>query len=573
MFFSPMAVFPKVAHGVNNKTTCNYLGEASLAYRQIVKRFGWIIGGLSASLLIAPVVASPTSSVGEAGIEARKLHAPPYNLLGRKIAIGQVEIGRPGLFGFDKAVSWNPATTLERVFYRNERAKSNANVDAHASMVAGVMVSRDKSLPGVAPGARLYSSAVGSPAQGGQPEECLSAQYVAQQNGGDVRAINFSFGEPLERDPRPDAKLDGNALLTQCIDWSARFHDVLYVIAGNQGEGGIPIPTDNYNGINTAYSTKRQGVFTKVDFPNLSAEPIGIGRRLIEREINLGPRRSISLVAPGSKIAVYDLEGKKTEVSGTSFAAPHITASVALLQEFGDRALRGDLSGDRQFRSKQQNWSTDSRRHEVMKAVFLNSAEKIKDSGDGLLLGMSRSVLSKNNRTWLDSDAYKDPKVPLDYQMGTGQLNAFRAFQQFSPGQWGPTAAVPPIGWDYRTVEASSFKDYVLDKALKKKSFVSLTLVWDRLVELQDANKNDAFDVGESFRDRGLNNLDLYLMPADGNDASKSVCSSVSEVDSVQHIFCPVPDAGRYKIRVQYRKQVNEPSQPYALAWWTAPQQ
>jgi hypothetical protein len=486
-------------------------------------------------------------------------------LIGRKIAIGQVEIGRPGLFGFDKAVSWNPATALDRVFYRDGPAKADTDVDAHAAMVAGVMVSKDKTLPGVAPGARLYSSAVGSPLKGGQPEECLSAQYVAQQNGGDVRAINFSFGEPLQRDPRPEATLDGNALLTQCIDWLARVQNVLFVIAGNQGEGGIPIPTDNYNAINTAYTTKRGGVFTKVDFPNLSAAPLGIGRRLIEREINVGGRRGINLIAPGSKISVYDLTGKMVEVSGTSFAAPHITASVALLQEFGDRALRGALEGDRQLKSKQSNWSTDSRRHEVMKAVLLNSADKIKDNGDGLNLGMTRTVLGKDNSNWLESDAYKDPKIPLDYQMGTGQLNAFRAYQQFSPGEWSPTAAVPPIGWDYQSVEASSFKDYVLEKPLKEGSFVSLTLAWDRLVELEDKNKNNEYDVGESFRDRGLNNLDLYLIPADENDTGKSVCASISEVDSVQHIFCPVPAAGRYKIRVEYRKQVNEASQPMAL--------
>ena len=543
-----------------------------MAHRQIVKRLGWIIGGLSASCVITPVMASPTS-IGDAGIEARKLHDPPYNLIGRKIAIGQVEIGRPGVFGFDKAVSWNPATALERVFYRDGSAKADTDVDAHAAMVAGVMVSKDKTLPGVAPGARLYSSAVGSPLKGGQPEECLSAQYVAQQNGGDVRAINFSFGEPLQRDPRPEATLDGNALLTQCIDWLARVQNVLFVIAGNQGEGGIPIPTDNYNGINTAYTTQRGGVFTKVDFPNLSAAPLGIGRRLIEREINVGGRRGINLVAPGSKISVYDLTGKMVEVSGTSFAAPHITASVALLQEFGDRALRGALEGDRQLKSKQSNWSIDSRRHEVMKAVLLNSADKIKDNGDGLHLGMTRTVLGKDNSNWLESDAYKDPKIPLDYQLGTGQINAFRAYQQFSPGEWSPTAAVPPIGWDYQSVEASSFKDYVLEKPLKEGSFVSLTLAWDRIVELEDKNNNNEYDVGESFRDRGLNNLDLYLIPADENDTGKSVCASISEVDSVQHIFCPVPAAGRYKIRVEYRKQVNEASQPYALAWWTVPGQ
>ncbi len=532
-----------------------------MAHRQIVKKLAWIIGGLSTSCLTIPVLASP-ASIGETGIDALKLHKPPYDLIGRKIAIGQVEIGRPGVFGFDKAVSWNPATELERVFYRDGPAKTNTDVDAHAAMVAGVMVSRDKRLTGVAPGARLYSSASGSPTKSGQAEECLSAQYVSQQNGGDVRAINFSFGEALQRDPRPDATLDGNALLTQCIDWVARVNNVLFVIAGNQGEGGIPIPTDNYNAINTAYTAQRQGIFTKVDFANLSSAPLGIGRRLIQREINAGPRRAINIAAPGSKIPVYDLTGKVEQVSGTSFAAPHITASVALLQEFGDRQLK----------SKQPNWSIASRNHEVMKAVLLNSVDKIKDTGDGLLLGMTRTVLGKDNRNWLESDAYKDPKIPLDYQMGTGQLNVFRAYQQFSPGQWNPTISpVPPVGWDYQTVEVSSFKDYVLQKPLKEKSFVSLTLAWDRLVELDDKNQNNTYEIGDSFRDRGLNNLDLYLMPADSNDTTQSTCASISEVDSVQHIFCPVPATGRYKIRVQYRKQVNEASQPYALAWWTVP--
>lgn len=538
------------------------LGKGSLAQRQIVKRLGWLVWGLGASCITIPAFASP-ASVGETGIDALRLHKSPYNLTGRKVAIGQVEIGRPGLFGLDKTGSWNPAIRLAQVFLQDNPAKADSDVDTHAAMVAGVMVSGDKTLPGVAPGARLYSSAVGSPAKSGQAEECLSSQHIALQNGGDVRAINFSFGESLARDPRPDAVLDGNALLTQCVDWSARVHDVLYVIAGNQGGGGIPIPTDNYNGINAAYSTQREGMFTKVDFANLSAAPVGIGRRLISREINVGPRRSINLVAPGSNIEVYDLEGNIVKVSGTSFAAPHITASVALLQEFGNRQLQ----------TKQPNWNTDSRRHEVMKVVLLNSADKIKDNGDGLLLGMARSILGKDNATWLESDAYQDPKIPLDFQTGTGHLNVHRAYQQFSPGQWSPESAVPSIGWDYRTVSKSAVQDYVLEQPLREGSFVSLSLAWSRMVDLEDKNKNNAYDIGERFRDRGLNNLDLYLLPVDENDTRKSACSSVSEADSMEHIFCKVPKAGRYKIRVHYRQQANEASQPYALAWWTVPQQ
>ena len=518
----------------------------------------WVVASLATLGLISPALAL-NISVGENGIYALELHEKPYNLIGRKIGIGQVEIGRPGKFGFDKAVSWNPAMKIAGVFHRDSLAEPNTYVDNHAAMVASVMVSPDKKLRGVAPGAKLYASAVGSLRQGGQPEECISSQHVALQNGGDVRAINFSFGESLDRDPREDATLDGNALLTLCVDWSSRVHDTLYVIAGNQGSGGIPIPTDHFNGITTAYTTKRDNRFIKVDFGNLSAHPVGIGRLLIQREINTGGRRAINLVAPGHQVNVYNLEGNMIPVTGTSFAAPHITASVALLQEFGDRQLK----------NKQSNWSLDSRRHEVSKAVLLNSADKIQDTGDGLLLGMNRTTLGKDNLNWLDSDAYQDPKVPLDIQMGTGHLNAFRAYQQFSGGEGSPDQPVGNIGWDYGEVERGNYQDYVIEEPLRQGSFAAVTLAWDRLVELNDSNNNKQFDVGESFSNRGLNNLDVFLMPADSDSTRSSTCSSISDVDSVEHIFCPIPATGKYKIRVQYREQVNENVQSYGLAWWT----
>ena len=215
-----------------------------------------------------------SNSVGEEGIDARRLHREPYLLTGRKIAIGQVEIGRPSQFGLDKVADADLPVKVGRVFYLDQPPSPNQYVDGHAANVASVMISQDKTLTGVSPDAVLYAAAIG-PIRGrsGQPEECFASQQVALSNGGDVRAINFSFGESLARDPRPDAMLDGNALLTLCIDWSQRVHDTLYVVAGNQGGGGIPIPTDNFNGINVAYSREVDGRFTKVDFANLSSEP------------------------------------------------------------------------------------------------------------------------------------------------------------------------------------------------------------------------------------------------------------------------------------------------------------
>jgi hypothetical protein len=525
----------------------------------------WLIfWSLGFSCLTLPVFAGNklANFLDTNGIDALKLHQAPYNLTGRKIAIGQVEIGRPGMFGWDKAVSKNRSVSPLAVFLRNAPAKSNIGVDPHAYNVSGVMVSQDKAFPGVAPNARLYSSAVGSVKKIGQPEECLSAQHIALQNGGDVRAINFSFGEPLDRDPRPEAILDGNALLTLCIDWSSSVHDVVYSIAGNQGKGGIPIPTDNFNAINVAFSSEQKGIFNKVHVSNLTSANQAIENRLAGKEFNLAGRSAISLVAPGTNIPLLNPDGKLNKSTGTSFAAPQVTATVALLQEFVDKQLR----------TKQPNWTINARRHQVMKAILLNSADKIKDSGDGLRLGMTRTLIEKQNLDWLATAAYKNAKIPLDAQMGAGHLNAFRAYQQLNGGEWKPTLTVPQIGWDYGIINTNSSQEYALEKSLKKNSFVAITLSWDRLVELNDKNNNQQYDLDETFVNKGLNDLDVYLVQENGKNDQVVVCASMSELDSIEHIFCPVPTHGNYKIRVQFKKQINKPTQSYALAWWTVPE-
>ncbi|WP_330204606.1 S8 family serine peptidase [Cyanobacterium sp. DS4] len=493
-------------------------------------------------------------SLSEKGIDARRLHEAPYNLLGRKISIGQVEIGRPKKFGLDKLPPLHRKLPIIRLFYRDQPAISNTHIDNHAMMVAGVMVSNSKKLPGVAPSANLYVGAIGSLKTAKQPEECLTIQNIASQNGNTVQAINLSFGESLARDEREKPLLDGNALFTQCVDWSARVHNVLYVVAGNQGMGGIPIPTDNYNGITTAYSRRQNGVFRKVDFANLSVSVRGVAKALISQEINVGDRRSIGLLAPGNRIRVYNLDGKIETVSGSSFASPHVTATVALLQEAGNR-----------FFSQGKFLDSDYRQAEVMKAILLNSADKLQDKGDGNLLGMTRTVLTQKNSTWLESDAYLNPEIPLDMEMGTGHLNAMRAYQQLSARKWNYLEKVPSMGWNYDDIAENTVHDYIINTPLKAESFISITVAWNRKIELNDKNKNDRYDLGENFINKGLNNLDLYLI---NNDKKKEiVCSSISKVDSVEHIFCPIPVTGEYKIRVKFTEKENDSIQPYAIAW------
>ena len=532
-----------------------------------------VLGGVGSLVPLALPGWGLSESVGANGIDALRLHDAPYNLTGEKIAIGQVEIGRPSQFGLDKVAYEAMPVMVRRVLHQDGLASADEYVDGHAANVASVMISQDKELTGVAPNAMLYSGAVG-PLEGrsAQPEECLAAQTVALQNSGDVRAINFSFGEPLSRDPRPNPILDGNALLTQCIDWSSRVHDALYVIAGNQGGGGIPIPTDNFNGINVAYSRQVDGLFTKVDFANLSSEPDFRTVRSGGPETNAGPRRSINLVAPGSQIELLDPDGRRRVASGTSFASPHVVGAIALLQQLADQ----------QFRAGLVNFPLEGRKPMVMKAVLLNSADKLLDTGDGLNLGMRRTLLDESNSTWTASDAYQDRQIPLHKELGTGHLNVYRAYEQMVAGAFSPDQAIPAVGWNYAalaTPAASSDQpptgqvhDYLFEQPLAAGSYLSATLTWERVVDLVDTNNNGLYDLGETFSDRGLNNVDLFLLPADEDDIANSLWSSESQVDSMEHIFYKIPQTGRYKLRVVFRQQVHdEATQPYALAWWAAP--
>ncbi len=523
------------------------------------------------------------ASIDERGINAYRLQLAPYNLLGRAIAIGQVEPGRPGQLGLDKKVG--PGLRLAGVFQGDRPAKSKTDLDEHAHNVASVMVGRDKTVRGVAPEARLYSAAIGDPRFIGQPEECLAMAHIAEQNGGDLRAINLSFGESLRRDSRPKPILDGNALLTQCLDWSARHHNVLYAVAGNQGKGGIPIPTDTFNGLTVAFSTQDQGVFRKIDFANLSGVLSGFIDRFEGKEYNLNQRGSVHLLAPGSQIQLLNPDGSIGRASGTSFAAPHVTSTVALLQEYVDRQAENP-----QAIASQPAWANrHGRQQEVMRAVLLNAADKLQDNGDGNRLGMTKTILIKDRQDWLSSIAFRDRQVPLDPIIGAGQLNAFRAYEQLSSGEQSP-GIVTVRGWNYGQLSSPfsnslssptptnsetsqddgvASQDYMFDRPLRGGSYIAATLAWNRQVDLDDTNKNDRYDLGETFRDRGINNLDLYLMNADEPDSQRQVSASVSRVDNLEHIFIAIPETGRYKLRVVLKDNpVKLASQPYAIAWW-----
>lgn len=473
-------------------------------------------------------------ALGPDGIDALGL-----GLDGSGVHIGQVETERPGLPGFDDAAHSNSWVVPASVAVREAPATPNLVTSAHANRVASALISTHPTLPGVAPAASLHSSAFVINSSVGAPDALRAMQHVAQQAGDDVRAVNMSYGKQLGT-----ANLDGTSLLSLGTDYLTRRHETLFVSAGMQNDETNFTPKDAFNNLVVGRTAKDAGVYTEISPDNNALYTVD-------------GRTRPDLVAPGDEITLLD-PGDSTGVrSGTSYATPLATGTVALLQQHADARIAAAAAG----------WDADARRHEVMKAVLMNSTDKVAG-----ILGMDKTVHDSAGQHWLQSPAAFFEHVPIDDELGTGQLNARRALHQFEGGEFDAGAApVALVGWDYGiTLGEDDFATYTLGAVLEAGVYVSATLAWDREVSLDvDLDGDGAYDPGDSFAEDGLTNLDLFLLPKGASDVDERIWSSSSTEFNVEHVFFEIPETGEYELWVG---QIDEPlgDQAYALAWWTA---
>ncbi len=276
-----------------------------------------------------------------------------------------------------------------------------------------------------------------------------------------------------------------------------------------------------------------------------------------------------SVGADGANALVTGLNGLGTVIGMVDFARPG-KPGFDDAQYVHNQVIPTQVYASFQESMSNPRFGGEHERHEVMKALLLNSADKL--SG---VHGSNRNVVTKpddGETNWLLSDAYSSPFVSLDERMGAGHLNVESALENYKPGKYGPSAAgqpstyVPPIGWDYGSVGLFGSNDYIFNQNAGG-GYVAITLAWDRTVE--STSGDDNYSSGDQFFNPSLNNLDVYLMPADSIDIGDAIRASTTDTDNLEHIFYAVP-FGEYKIRVTNFGGGPEDAQDYGLAWWQA---
>jgi hypothetical protein len=433
-------------------------------------------------------------------------------------------------------------------------ASNNALIDRHATWVGSALsgtpsVGGGEYQRGIAYGADLWSGAVGTSFNGitnGQYNTSFSLTYqsfafaykTAMQTGIDGRradVVNSSWGFS---DPT------GYNIVSVAVDGLAYANPYTTVVAA-AGNSGPSINT--VDGIAAGFNTISVGATgSDTSSPPYSHVSTFSGRSPTDY---LGPdgsapgaRARVDILAPGEALTLalyggttggnkggFDATGGASNfytggLAGTSYAAPIVAGGATLLVDAGY-----DLYGT----------NANARDARVIKAVLLNSADKLTGWSNGSLLSGS---------TLLTTQA-------LDYAQGAGQMNLAQAFSQYTAGDAdlllnaGQQATIDTIGWDFGQVARDTAiplgrSDYYFNRAFVANETLTATLNWfvaDTYSDNPNALSLNRFD-----------NLYLELYRVTGGVPGTLVASSAANFITTQHLFFGISDPGEYMLRVQY---------------------
>lgn len=284
--------YSKVLNGISLSTTRSGIGQ--IAALPEVKRI----------YEDKPVAAFPVSSSVKP--DATAVQSDASVTTGKGVKVGLIDTGVDYLHealgggfgpGFKVAGGYD--------FVNNKPDPLDDN--GHGTHVAGIIAGNSASLKSIAPGVRLFAYKVLDASGNGNTSTVIAAIEQAMQDSVDI--INLSLGTS---DGDPDD------ILSQAVDRAVEAGIVVVVAAGNDGDYGT------------------------ISSPGAAREALTVGAIDSQNSIaafsSKGPSNKIygikpDVVAPGVDILSAKMNGGYITMSGTSMAAPYVTAVAANVRQ------------------------------------------------------------------------------------------------------------------------------------------------------------------------------------------------------------------------------------------------
>lgn len=440
-----------------------------------------------------------------------------------------------------------------------------AQVDRHATWVGQLMAgnagtgSTTMQL-GIAYNATLWSGSIATDWTGLYSFDLTPASFTGAYFDALIGGVNSSGTADVIDSPWTNGdSTNGNDYYTKSLDSMIyRSGKIVVFSAGNGGAantvaspqsgmnvitvGGVGSDTSNpVYGTVSSFSSRSPGDFF---LPTNAAGTSGTNLSQVRQDVDLtAPAEDLTLAyyggaTGGNTGGSSDLSTNEysTNLAGTSFSAPMVSAGAALLVDVG-----------------KANYDAQAIDGRVIKAVLMNSAAK--------------PAGWTNNSTMIGGVYTTSQGVDNSY--GAGILNLTAAYPQYTagntdlPGLSG--GAIKPIGWDYGSIAhgaGTATQTYSFSDKLKGGTNLTATVAW---FADETTNADGTNPMYGSF-----DNLDLELLENISN-VWTPVALSDSLYNSFEHLYYTLPSDGYYELEVLengYTFNFNgDTATPYGLAW------